>query len=124
MSIIDLWAERHIQESLNKGELSQLNGEGKPLHLEDDSLVPPELRAGYRLLKNSGYLPAELQQRKDALTLSHMLQGLSIDDPNYANVSKQLALLELKLRQAGVNTDFLQGEYSQAISTHMAQTEK
>lgn len=124
MSIIDHWAERHIQEALNKGELSQLNGEGKPLYLEDDSLVPPELRAGYRLLKNSGYLPAELQQRKDALTLSHLLQGLSVDDPNYVNVSKQLALLELKLRQAGVNTDFLQGEYSQSISTHMAKTQR
>ncbi|HDN2513677.1 MULTISPECIES: DUF1992 domain-containing protein [Providencia] len=119
MSVIDLWAERHIQEALSRGELSNLAGEGKALQLEDDSLVPPELRAGYRLLKNSGYLPAELQQRKDALTLSHLLQGLSVDDPNYVNVSKQLALLELKLRQAGVNTDFLQGEYSQSISTHI-----
>lgn len=124
MSVIDLWAERHIQEALYKGELSQLNGEGKPLHLEDDSLVPPELRAGYRLLKNSGYLPAELQQRKDALTLSHLLQGLSVDDPNYANVSKQLALLELKLRQAGISTDFLRGEYSQAISTQITKQTK
>ncbi|HGV3500786.1 TPA: DUF1992 domain-containing protein [Providencia stuartii] len=119
MSVIDLWAERHIQEALSRGELSNLAGEGKALQLEDDSLVPPELRAGYRLLKNSGYLPAELQQRKDALTLSHLLQGLSVDDPNYVNVSKQLTLLELKLRQAGVNTDFLQGEYSQSISTHI-----
>lgn len=119
MSVIDLWAERHIQEALSRGELSNLAGEGKALQLEDDSLVPPELRAGYRLLKNSGYLPAELQQRKDALTLSHLLQGLSVDDPNYVNMSKQLALLELKLRQAGVNTDFLQGEYSQSISTHI-----
>ncbi|EJD6402073.1 DUF1992 domain-containing protein, partial [Providencia rettgeri] len=61
MSVIDLWAERHIQEALNKGELSSLKGEGQPLQLEDDSLVPPELKAGYRLLKNSGYLPPELQ---------------------------------------------------------------
>lgn len=124
MSIIDLWAERHIQEALNKGELSELNGEGKPLYLEDDSLVPPELRAGYRLLKNSGYLPAELQQRKDALTLCNLLQGLSVDDPNYAKTSQQLALLELKLRQAGVSTDFLHGSYSQAISAQMAKPEK
>lgn len=64
MSVIDLWAERHIQDALNKGELSNLNGEGKPLQLDDDSLVPEELRAGYRILKNSGYLPAELQQKK------------------------------------------------------------
>lgn len=116
MSIIDLWAERHIQEALNKGELSCLNGEGKPLQLEDDSLIPPELRAGYRILKNSGYLPTELQQRKDALTLSSMLQSLTVDDPNYSVISKQLALLELKLKQANVNTDFLHGNYSNSIA--------
>ncbi|MGG4608502.1 DnaJ family domain-containing protein [Providencia sp. Me31A] len=120
MSVIDLWAERYIQEALSKGELSNLNGEGKALQLEDDSLVPPELRAGYRLLKNSGYLPAELQQRKDALTLSHMLKGLSLDDPNYASLSQQLALLELKLKQANVNTDFLHSHYADAISEQIA----
>ncbi|MEX6183256.1 DUF1992 domain-containing protein [Providencia hangzhouensis] len=116
----NLWAERHIQEALSKGELSNLNGEGKMLQLEDDSLVPPELRAGYRILKNSGYLPTELQQRKDALTLSHMLQGLSVDDPNYTSMSKQLALLELKLKQANVNTDFLHGNYANSISEQIA----
>lgn len=116
MSVIDLWAERHIQEAINKGELSNLNGEGKILQLEDDSLIPPELRAGYRLLKNSGYLPAELQQRKDALTLSHILRGLCVDDPNYTSMSKQLALLELKLKQANINTDFLHGKYAESIS--------
>ncbi|HGN1704440.1 TPA: DUF1992 domain-containing protein [Providencia rettgeri] len=120
MSVIDLWAERHIQEAINKGELSNLNGEGKILQLEDDSLIPSELRAGYRLLKNSGYLPAELQQRKDALTLSHILRGLCVDDPNYTSMSKQLALLELKLKQANINTDFLHSHYADAISEQIA----
>lgn len=119
MSVIDLWAERHIQDALNKGELSNLNGEGKPLQLDDDSLVPEELRAGYRILKNSGYLPAELQQKKEALNLYHMLQQLSADDPNYVAINKQLALLELKLKQANINTDFLYGEYSATISQHL-----
>lgn len=119
MSVIDLWAERHIQDALNKGELSNLNGEGKPLQLDDDSLVPEELRAGYRILKNSGYLPAELQQKKEALNLCHMLQQLSADDPNYVAINKQLALLELKLKQANINTDFLYGEYSATISQYL-----
>ncbi|SUC28616.1 Domain of uncharacterised function (DUF1992) [Providencia rustigianii] len=106
MSVIDLWAERHIQEALNKGELSNLNGEGKPLQLDDDSQVPEELRAGYRILKNSGYLPPELQQKKEALNLLHILQQLSPDNPKYMAISQQLALLELKLKQANINTDF------------------
>lgn len=119
MSVIDLWAERHIQDALNKGELSNLNGEGKPLLLDDDSQVPEELRAGYRILKNSGYLPPELQQKKEALQLCHMLQQLTADDPNYVAIRKQLALLELKLKQANINTDFLYGEYAVTISAHL-----
>lgn len=64
MSVIDDWAERHIQEALNKGELKNLKGEGQPLLLDDDSQVPPELRAGYRILKNSGYLPPNYSTEK------------------------------------------------------------
>lgn len=57
MTIFDTLAERHIQAALESGELQGLAGEGKPLTLDDDSHVPPELRVGYRLLKNAGYLP-------------------------------------------------------------------
>ncbi len=57
MTIFDTLAERHIQAALESGELEGLAGEGKPLTLDDDSHVPPELRVGYRLLKNAGYLP-------------------------------------------------------------------
>lgn len=115
MSIIDDWAERHIQTALNNGELDNLKGEGHPLLLDDDSQIPAELRASYRLLKNSGYLPAELQYRNDALTLAEMLKSLTEDDPNYSSLSKQLTLLELKLKQANINTDFLHGEYNALI---------
>ena len=51
MWLVDELAEQHIKAALEKGELSNLPGSGKPLQLDDDSHVPPELRAGYRLLK-------------------------------------------------------------------------
>lgn len=35
-----------------------------------------------------------------------MLKGLEPDNPSYLPLSKQLSLLELKLKQANVNTDF------------------
>lgn len=46
MTIFDTLAERHIQAALESGELEGLAGEGKPLTLDDDSHVPPELRGG------------------------------------------------------------------------------
>jgi hypothetical protein len=58
-------AERRIAEAVANGELDNLPGAGKPLELDDDALVPEELRMAHRILKNAGYAPAEV--RKPAL---------------------------------------------------------
>lgn len=58
MWLLDQWAERHITEAQSKGEFDNLPGSGEPLILDDDSHVPPELRAGYRLLKKRWLLTA------------------------------------------------------------------
>ena len=109
MWLLDQWAERHITEAQAKGEFDNLPGIGEPLILDDDSHVPPELRAGYRLLKNAGCLPPELEQRKEAIQLLDILKGIRQE------VSRQLSLLELKLRQAGLSTEFLRGEYADKL---------
>ncbi|MET6676045.1 DUF1992 domain-containing protein [Citrobacter amalonaticus] len=115
MWLLDQWAERHIIDAQRKGEFEDLRGAGEPLVLEDNSHVPVELRAGYRLLKNAGCLPPELEQRKEAIQLLDLLKGLSQDDPQYLEVSRRLSLLELKLRQAGLSTEFLRGEYADKL---------
>ncbi|MCB3529678.1 DnaJ family domain-containing protein [Klebsiella grimontii] len=115
MWLLDQWAERHILDAQRKGELDNLPGSGEPLSLDDDSHVPAELRAGYRLLKNAGCLPLELEHRKEAVMLTDLLKGVQESDPRYAELSRRLALLELKLRQAGLNTDFLRGDYADKL---------
>lgn len=115
MWLLDQWAERHILDAQHKGEFDNLPGSGEPLTLDDDSHVPPELRAGYRLLKNAGCLPPELEHRKEAVMLNDLLKGVQESDPRYAELSRRLALLELKLRQAGLNTDFLRGDYADKL---------
>ncbi|EPV2498186.1 DUF1992 domain-containing protein [Enterobacter cloacae] len=115
MWLFDQWAERHIRDAQTKGEFDNLSGSGEPLILEDDSHIPPELRAGYRLLKNAGCLPPELEQRKEAIELTDLLKGIRKDDPRHGELSRRLALVELKLRQAGIATDFLHGEYSERL---------
>ncbi|MDC0696172.1 DUF1992 domain-containing protein [Klebsiella pasteurii] len=115
MWLLDQWAERHILDAQRKGELDNLPGSGEPLSLDDDSHVPAELRAGYRLLKNAGCLPPELEHRKEAVMLTDLLKGVQESDPRYAELSRRLALLELKLRQVGLNTDFLRGDYADKL---------
>ncbi|MFV0261104.1 MAG: DUF1992 domain-containing protein [Kluyvera sp.] len=112
MWLLDQWAERHITDAQRKGEFDNLPGQGQPLALDDDSAVPEELRSGYRLLKNAGCLPPELEQRKEAMVLADILKGIQREDERYQEISRRLALMELKLRQAGLNTDFLRGDYA------------
>lgn len=119
MWLIDQWAERHIVRAQEEGLLDDLPGSGKPLLLEDDSHVPVELRAAYRLLKNAGYLPPELTMRKDAIELCDLLKNAREDDPCVSDLRKKMMLLELKLRQAGLNTDFLHGGYADKVIKHI-----
>lgn len=118
MFLIDEWAERHISSALKRGELENLSGEGKPLQLDDDSHVPADLRAGYRLLKNAGCLPPEIEQRKEAATLASLLRGLSREHPDFIELNKRLAVLEFRLRQSGMSTDFLHTEYADRFKQH------
>ncbi|EDS6442069.1 DUF1992 domain-containing protein [Salmonella enterica subsp. VII serovar 1,40:g,z51:--] len=115
MWLLDQWAERHIIDAQTKGDFENLAGSGEPLILDDDSHVPPELRTGYRLLKNAGCLPPELEQRKEAIQLLDLLKGIRQDDPQYPELCRRLSLLEMKLRQAGLSTEFLRGEYADKL---------
>ena len=42
-----------------------LPGAGALLNLDDDALAPEASRAAYRVLKNSGYAPAEVEALRD-----------------------------------------------------------
>jgi hypothetical protein len=63
MLIFELLAEKKIQEAASRGELDELPGAGRPLDLDDDALVPEELRMANRILKNAGMDRAPLTQR-------------------------------------------------------------
>lgn len=119
MWLLDQWAERHIVDAQRQGDFDNLPGSGKPLMLDDDSHVPEELRAGYRLLKNAGCLPLELQQRKEAVELADLLKGIKEEDLRYRDLQRRLTLLEIQLRQAGLSTDFLHGDYADRLLKKM-----
>ncbi len=68
-------AEEKIREAMDRGEFDNLPGAGRPLCLDDDSTVPPDLRVAYRILRNAGCIPPELEVRKEILTLKGLLKA-------------------------------------------------
>jgi hypothetical protein len=66
-------AEQRIVQAERAGVFDNLPGRGKPLRLEDLSGVPEELRASWILLKTHGFLPPELEARKQWLRLRDLL---------------------------------------------------
>jgi len=67
-------AEDRIREAIERGELRNLPGEGKPLEIEDLSHVPEDLRAAYIMLRNAGVVPEEVQLAKETVTLEDLLR--------------------------------------------------
>jgi DnaJ-like protein len=76
---LDAIAERRIREAQERGEFDDLPGAGAPLEPEDNALVPEELRAAYRILRNSGFLPPELQVYSEIREVEQLLQRVTDD---------------------------------------------
>ena len=95
--MLDFLAEKTIQEALARGELDDLPGAGRPLALDDDALVPEELRLAYRILKNAGYVPPELETLKEIEQLEALVSGADVDAAARAKAVKKLALLRTRI---------------------------
>ena len=73
MYIFEIIAERKIREAIENGEMDNLPGKGKPLPADNLDTVPAELRTSYKILKNAGYVPEEVELRKTIYTLNDLL---------------------------------------------------
>ncbi|HKI52176.1 MAG TPA: DnaJ family domain-containing protein [Geothermobacteraceae bacterium] len=92
--IAALIAEHRIREAMERGEFDNLSLKGQPIRSEDFSAVPAELRMGYKILKNAGCLPRELELRREMLTLRDLLHACQ-DDEERQILKKRLSLTSL-----------------------------
>lgn len=88
--MFDHIAERRIEEALARGELDNLPGEGRPLELDDDSRVPEDLRLAYRILKNAGFVPQEVETLNEIAALERLVTKDS-------KAARKLALLKARI---------------------------
>ena len=111
MWLIDQLAEQRIHEAAGQGAFDDLPGAGQPLSLDDDAAVPAELRTAYRLLKNAGYLPPELQLRRDIAEAEQLL-ALAEQAEERAGHSRRLRYLMMRLNLTRLAPVNLQTEHA------------
>ncbi|PFA17481.1 DUF1992 domain-containing protein [Bacillus cereus] len=91
-------AEERIRQAINKGDLDDIPGKGKPLQLEDLSMVPPDLRMSYKILKNARMIPVEMELQKDILKIEDLIV-CCYDETERAQLKEELTAKTLRFQQ-------------------------
>jgi hypothetical protein len=125
MWLLDKIAEARISEAVERGEFDNLPGAGQPLELDDDALVPEELRAAYRLLKNAGYLPPALQMRREIHDVRELLRAAE-EPAESGRLARRLnhLLAALSAARGGQGDLRVDADYHRQLLQHMERRER
>lgn len=88
LKIIEEVAEQRIRQAQDEGQFDNLSGSGRPLVLEDDSMIPEDLRMAYKILKNSGHVPPHIAEEKEIRTALDMLEQCGDEQTRYRQIQK------------------------------------
>ncbi|MDQ5826004.1 MAG: DUF1992 domain-containing protein [Chloroflexota bacterium] len=116
---LDRIADRRIQEGIDAGAFSNLEGEGKPIHIEDNPFVPKDLRAAFKVLENSGYAPdwMTVAQEIDADLATIRRRA----DEHFAHLRNRLAQIgtdPYAVKRLRVEVDRLKAQHRRAAAQH------
>lgn len=65
MNRFESLTEKKLREAIENGEFDDLPGKGEPIDLRENPFEDPDLRTVHRLLRNAGFAPAWIEERKD-----------------------------------------------------------
>jgi hypothetical protein len=88
LAFIEQLAEERIKQAQEDGAFEELPGRGRPLELDDDAHVPPELRMAWRVLKNAGCLPPELEAEREISTARELLAAMTDESERYRQMQR------------------------------------
>ncbi len=113
---LDSLVEARIERAIERGELSDLPGQGSPLFLDDDTCIAPELRLAHRILKNAGFVPEELELRREITDLSSLIDATAGAERTRAIARRDWLRARLALR-GGTGTSLLEHrEYAERVA--------
>jgi hypothetical protein len=96
MDAIAWIAEQRIREAIDQGFFDNLAYRGRPVDLGQDDGIPPELRMAFKILKDAGCLPPEVELRKEIASLSELLDAV-VEPEERTRVRRELLDRQLRL---------------------------
>ena len=75
MSIFEIIAEKRIEQAIAEGAFDNLQNKVKPLANDNMDHVPEEMRMAYKILKNAGIIPEEIELKKGIVHISNLLDS-------------------------------------------------
>ncbi|GGJ61638.1 hypothetical protein GGR02_001153 [Anoxybacillus voinovskiensis] len=118
MDIIWKIADEKIREAMKNGEFRDLPGFGKPLDIDDLSHIPEELRIGYLMLKNAGYVSEATDLKKELMTIEDLLRCCEDEKEKERLTQKwneKLLRLQAVMRKRNISNSLALREYQQRI---------
>ncbi|MEC0373432.1 DUF1992 domain-containing protein [Paenibacillus chibensis] len=115
MSIMSWLAEQRIHQAMEQGDFKDLAGKGKPLELEDVSHIPEDLRMSYKIMKNAGLIPEEMQLQGELIKLRnliHLCENAGEKEKLTRTLTEKKLRFQMLMEQRGLSgsTAFLQYE--------------
>jgi hypothetical protein len=112
--------EERILQAQRRGDFENLPGSGKPLEIEDDRHIPEDLRLAYKILKNAGCLPPEIELKKEIHQTRELLADMEDTAQKYRTLTRlNYMILKLNcLRKTSVEREIPQ-HYAAKLAIHI-----
>lgn len=120
MKLLDALVEQRITAAAARGEFDDLPGAGAPQDLDDDLLVPEEVRVANRILKNAGFVPPAVEQLRSLRHLQDELDAAS-DNATRCRLQAKLLALDMALESLRGEPTVVPREYCRRIAERLTE---
>jgi hypothetical protein len=120
MKLLDALVEQRISAAAARGEFDNLPGAGEPLELDDDALVPEEVRVANRIMKNAGFVPPAVEHLRALRDLQH--EAGSTEDPaTRRKLQAKMLALDMALESLRGSSTVVPLEYRRRIAERLSE---
>lgn len=107
--------DEQIKEAMERGEFTNLPGKGKPLKLETNPFLTPQVRMANRLLKENGFAPRWIEVKKEIKQEKAQLERL------LTNLKARRERVMAILQENPHRSEAIQGSFDQERARSLAQ---